>query len=35
MTGTTWAIAAYGIGLVLLWGYVAALWIAGRKDAVS
>ena len=38
MNGSTYAILGYVIGLALLWGYVATLWLANRhdrKDGVS
>ncbi len=37
LTATQYTIAAYGIGLGLMWGYTAVLWIAdwtGSRRAV-
>ena len=42
MNGSTYAIAAYVLGIGLLWGYVATVWFSirganvnGKKDGVS
>ena len=31
MTGSSYVIVAYGIGLGLLWGYAALLWWEARR----
>lgn len=31
MSGSGWTILAYAIGLSLMWGYAATLWLASRS----
>jgi hypothetical protein len=33
MNGINWTIAAYAVGLTLLWGYAVVLWLEGRSLA--
>ena len=33
MNGAEWTIAAYAVGLTLLWGYAVVLWLEGRSLA--
>lgn len=35
MSGTTHAIAAYAVTVILLWGYAMVLWLSARQRRVN